>query len=161
MAYYDEISDGYDELHKEEQLKKLKIIKNDLKINKSDTLLDVGAGSGISSDFDCRVYCLDPSEELLKRITNRKIRKIAGKAENIPFPDDFFDVVISVTAIHNFDDIEKGLLEMKRVGKDRFVFSVLKKSKKFNIIKKLIEKYFRVNKTVEEEKDMIFFCSIA
>ncbi len=158
MAYYDSIAEGYDELHREEQLKKLKIIKENLIINENDKLLDVGAGSGISSDFNCEVYALDPSERLLNQIKNKKIRKIKARAEEIPFEDGFFDAVISVTSIHNFDDIEKGLLEMKRVGKNRFAFSVLKKSKKFDIIKKLIRKHFKVNKTVEEEEDIIFFC---
>jgi len=33
MTYYDEISEGYEELHKEEQLKKISLIKKHLKVN--------------------------------------------------------------------------------------------------------------------------------
>lgn len=157
MTYYDSISEGYGELHKEEQLQKLKIIKKNLKINKNDKLLDVGTGSGFSSDFNCHVYCLDPSEELLKKIKGKIT--ILGKAENMPFEDNEFDIVISVTAIHNFDDVEKGLMEMKRVGKGRFVFSILKKSDKKESIEKLIKENFKINKMVEEEQDVIYFCS--
>ena len=37
-------------------------------------------------------------------------------------------------------------------------FKILKKSKKLNEIKTLIKKYFKVNKIIEEDKDLIFFC---
>ncbi|MBS3131687.1 class I SAM-dependent methyltransferase [Candidatus Woesearchaeota archaeon] len=156
MGYYNSTSKGYNELHSEEQRKKVAIIKQNLKIKKSYKLLDVGCGTGLSSDFDCNVYGIDPSTELLKQ---SKIKnKILGRAEKNPFEGDFFDIVVSVTAIHNFDDAEKGLLEMKRVGKRDFAFSVLKKSKKFNEIKNAIKKNFKIKKTIEEEKDIIFFC---
>ena len=47
---------------------------------------------------------------------------------------------------------------MKRVGKSKFVFSILRKSDKFNSIKNLVLKNFRILKIIEEEKDSIFFC---
>ena len=47
MGYYDAISEGYDDLHGEEQENKLAIIKEKLKIGEKDLLLDVGCGSGI------------------------------------------------------------------------------------------------------------------
>ena len=155
MSYYNKISKGYTKLHKEEQLKKLSIIKNNIKIKKSDLLLDVGCGTGISSDFDCTVIGIDPSEELLR--LNKNKNKFLGDAEKLPFKSNFFDFVISVTAIHNFKDIERALKEIKRVGKNNFVFSILKRSNRFNEIKKLIKKNFRIEKEIEEDKDLIFF----
>ncbi|MFH1505696.1 MAG: methyltransferase domain-containing protein [archaeon] len=155
MSYYDSIADGYDNLHKEEQLKKLDIIRVNLPIEKGDALLDVGCGTGFSHDvLECNWTGLDPSKKLLDKA---KGRVVLGKAEAMPFPDKSFDVVISVTAIHNFEDVEKGLREMKRVGDKRFAFGVLKKSDKFASIKKLIEEMFDIKKTIEEEKDLIFF----
>ena len=155
MGYYNKISKGYNELHKEEQLKKLLIIKNNIKINKNDLLLDVGCGTGISSQFDCKVVGIDPSIGLLR--LNKSRSRIQAKAEYLPFKNNTFDIVISVTSAHNFKDIEKGLKEIKRVGKNNFVFSVLKKSKKINQIKILIKKQFKIKKLTEEEKDTIFF----
>ena len=70
----------------------------------------------------------------------------------------FFDVVVSITAIQNFHDIEKGLTEIARVGKDRFALSFLKKSGKKDMIDKLIRKIFDVKDVIEEDKDMIYFC---
>ncbi|MFH1316302.1 MAG: class I SAM-dependent methyltransferase [Candidatus Woesearchaeota archaeon] len=154
MTYYDKIAKGYNELHGEEQKKKLAVIKENLVVKGTDKLLDVGCGTGLSSGFGCEVFGLDPSKELLKQCPLPDDHKILGKAEKIPFKDSYFDIVISVTAVHNFDDIEKGISEMKRVGKGRFVFSVLK-STKSEEIKKIIEHNFMIEKEIEEEKDII------
>ncbi|HLG23593.1 MAG TPA: class I SAM-dependent methyltransferase [Candidatus Nanoarchaeia archaeon] len=153
---YDEIAGSYNELHKEEQLKKLKIIKENMKVSKNSKLLDVGCGTGISSDFGCFVVGIDSSEKLIN--LNPLKRKIIGTAEFLPFKDSSFGFVISVTAIHNFNDIKKSLHEMKRVGTNDFVFSVLKKSGKFVIIRNLIKSQFQIIKELDEEKDFIFFC---
>ena len=125
MSYYDEISEGYEKLHKEEQLKKIEVIKKHLKLKPTDKLLDVGCGTGITTEpWECKRYGIDPAIKLLERANNRgKIQYKQAAAENIPYPDDFFDIVISITAIQNFEDIEKGLNEIKRVGKNKFVFS--------------------------------------
>ena len=155
MDYYTLISRGYNELHMEEQLSKISIIKDNIKIGRSSKILDVGCGTGISSDFGCFVVGIDPSIGLLRQ--NKRL-KVASAAENLPFKSHFFDYVVSVTSLHNFSNIAESIREMKRVGKRDFVFSILKKSKKFEGIKGHIEKNFRINKVAEEEKDSIFFC---
>ena len=156
MPYYDAISQGYDELHGEEQLSKLAVIKSNLEISKNARLLDVGCGTGISSGFNCFVAGIDSSMGLLKQNKNNK--KILGTAESLPFKDNSFDYVISVTAIHNFKNIRKSIEEVKRVGKKDFVFSVLRKSGKFDYIKEMIEENFRIEKIIEEHYDTILFC---
>ena len=159
MNYYDEISKGYEELHKEEQLEKIKIIKKHLKIKSTDKLLDVGCGTGLTTiPWKCKTYGIDPSKKLLERAKNKhKIIYKLASAENIPFKDNFFDIVISITAIQNFNNIEKSLKEIKRVGKNTFVLSFLKKSPKKNKIDKLIKKYFKIREIINEKKDLIYF----
>ncbi|MAG39016.1 hypothetical protein CMO90_02915 [Candidatus Woesearchaeota archaeon] len=153
--YYDDFADGYLELHREEQLNKLRIIKNNLKVGKNDLILDVGCGPGFSAEFfDCKIIGLDPSFENLKKCSFETVK---GFAEKIPFQDDYFDCIISVTAIHNFKNFRKGLLEMKRVGK-KFAFSVLRKVNAFDDIELFIQKHFVVEKIVYEKHDCLFFC---
>lgn len=163
--YYDQIAEGYDALHKDEQIQKLaKIISSiDPKFlpKKSDSLLDVGCGSGISTaPWECRCVGFDPSIELIKIARNNYPKKhfFVAMAENIPFPGDSFDFVICITAIHNFSDIKRGINEMKRVGKKGFIFTVLKKSKNIDNIQKLIIINFRIIKIIMEDKDIIFIC---
>jgi len=68
MTYYDEISSGYEELHKEEQLKKVSLIKKHLKVNPNDKLLDVGCGTGLTTEpWECKRYGVDPAPKLLER----------------------------------------------------------------------------------------------
>ena len=131
-----------------------------MSIKASDKLLDVGCGTGITSQFSeygCFVVGADPSIKLLQKAEKNGLKNRAcAEAENLPFKDHSFDVVISITAIQNFHDIEKGLKEIRRVGKDRFVLSFLKRSPKKDIITKNIKKLFKVVKEIEEEKDIIF-----
>ncbi len=82
---------------------------------------------------------------------------IQSYAENLPFKDKCFDKVISVTAIHNFKNIRKGLEEIKRVSKKDVALSILKRSTKIAEIKECIKKLFKITKKIEEDKDIIFF----
>jgi ubiquinone/menaquinone biosynthesis C-methylase UbiE len=156
MDFYKLISKGYDGLYGEEQKVKLNIIKENLDIKSTDLLLDVGCGTGIS-DFNCMVLGIDPSIELLKQ--NLGNQTVLARAENIPFKDRSFDKVISVTSMHNFDNIEKSMEEIRRVGKKDFAFSVMKKTSLFDSIEKEIREKFSVKKIIDGKKDWIFICS--
>ncbi len=167
--YYDSMAEGYEELHRDEQLKKLSFIKHKLEeenlmFSSKDLLLDVGCGSGLTTRFwdfvDCDKIGIDPAGKLLKKAMSRDLhsRYVLARAEDIPFSDDYFDVVISVTAIQNFEDVEKGLLEMKRVAKRFLILTFLRKASNIGLIAALIKKHFRVLHFFKEEKDFIVFC---
>ena len=81
---------------------------------------------------------------------------IHGYAEKLPFKNKSFDVIVSVTAIHNFKDQEKALDEMLRIGKKTIVITLLKKAQKYKKIKDLIYKKLKNVKEIDEEKDTIF-----
>ncbi len=154
--YYDSISAGYDELHKEEQEKKLAIIKRYLKPKNTDKLLDIGCGTSISTQFDCVCYGIDPSEELLK-IAGRKFPGktfVLGSAEKLPFDNVYFDYIISLTAAQNFTDLKKAVSEINRVAKPgcKIAISILKKSPKAKELRSQLKNY----ECVEEDKDLIF-----
>ena len=154
-CYYDTTARGYDELHREEQLNKLNIIEKNISVKNNDLMLDVGCGPCFSTEiFKCKVIGMDPSIKMLAQAKNGSF--VMGEAEHLPFKDRCFDVVISVTAIHNFDDVKKALLEIRRASNGRIVLTVLKKSKRIDEIKSLICKLFFVKRVVEEDKDLIF-----
>lgn len=159
MSYYDKISKGYNELHKEEQQNKLKMIKSIIQLDKNTMLLDVGCGTGLSSDFNCNVVGIDSSLKMLKMAKSKFSDKlfIQAKAEYLPFKESCFDTVISVTAVHNFDDIATSLKEMKRVGKSDYIVSILKKSAKLPGIREQMAKIFKIITKISENKDVIFF----
>lgn len=159
MNYYDEISEGYEELHREEQEKKIAIIKQRLKVNPEEKLLDVGCGTGLTTRaWNCKRFGLDPSKKLLEKAKQADPdgEYALAPAEKIPFPDSSFDIVTSITAIQNFNNIEKGLKEIKRVGKGKFVLSFLKKSDKRKKIESIIISLFKPASKIEEDNDIIF-----
>lgn len=158
--YYDEIADGYSELHGEEQLKKAKLITSILMPKKSDKLLDVGCGDGACLEvFGCSATGIDPSVALISRYKG-DFRVFEGSAEHLPFKNNEFDIVVSITALQNFTDVEKGLLEMKRVGNKKFAFSTLKRSPKLKWISHYIKEHFTIVEVIEEEKDIIYICTV-
>ncbi len=185
MDYYDSIAQGYEELHREEQLKKIKIIMPDvtayirnslniptrsLKSGSQLKILDVGCGTGIFYESEelgkAGLACdsligIDPSEKLIDIAKNKKNGTyLVAPAENLPFKDGEFDMIISLTAIQNFTDVKNGFIEMKRVGKPDaiFILTFLKKSAKRKLIEELISQMFNVQKRIEEDKDVVFIC---
>ncbi|MBU0980322.1 MAG: class I SAM-dependent methyltransferase [Nanoarchaeota archaeon] len=148
---YDNLAPGYNELHGEEQEAKMRIIRPYVK----GKTLDVGCGTGLSSQGLNDVMGIDPSEGMLK---HADIPTVKGKAEDLPFENDSFDTVISVTAFHNFHEPEKALEEMKRVCKGDIVISLLRKSNRFDELIDLIKKHLKVKKTIMEDKDLVVVC---
>jgi ubiquinone/menaquinone biosynthesis C-methylase UbiE len=148
MNYYDQISEGYDELHQEEQIEKVQLIIDLLKIT-NEKVLDVGCGTAFYSYLFKDYTGIDNSKGMLDQ---SKSNVIHGEAENLPFKDKSFDTVISITAIQNFTNMEKAVQEIKRVAKNKIAISILKKSKKLNEVKLLLKDF----KQTEQEKDIIF-----
>jgi len=143
---YDKIASSYNRLYKEEQLKKLKAIEKILNVRKEDYLLDIGSGTGISTNyFKCNCFGLDPSFKMLKF---SKDLKVCGYAENLPFKENTFDIIIAVTSFHNFIDFRK--------KNAKIVITVMKKSSYLEQITDLIKENF-IFETIEEEKDIIFY----
>ncbi len=153
--YYSDIAEGYDNLHREEQLKKLKLLAKYFK--PKGRMLDIGAGTGISTKFfrNVEAVALDPSEGMLKHYVGENA---VGDAEHIPFPDKSFDSIISITALHHVKDAGKAAAEIRRVAKEDavFAFTILKKAKNADELREKLKKEFGLEE-IEEEKDYILF----
>ncbi|MFH1400895.1 MAG: class I SAM-dependent methyltransferase [Nanoarchaeota archaeon] len=162
MTYYDDIAEGYDGLHADEQKRKLSIIQPLIEVRGEDALLDVGCGSGISTRvWACMRTGIDPAEKLISiaREKDPAGTYIVGAAEQLPFADHMFDIVQSLTAIHNFLDHDKAIKEMKRVGRDMFVISVLARSAHYDAIKASIVAHLSVRRILKDDKDVIFIAT--
>ncbi len=89
-------------------------------------LLDVGCGTGTllhtigRSHPKVQLWGIDPSREMLA-IAHNKLGSHAnlklGQAESLPFPDHFFDIVVSTSVFHYLRDPHKVLGEFARVLK--------------------------------------------
>ncbi|HIV58917.1 MAG TPA: demethylmenaquinone methyltransferase [Candidatus Stackebrandtia faecavium] len=86
-----------------------------------DKCLDLGAGSGVSTEELARsgawVAGVDLSLGMLAVGKDRDVPLIAGDVTALPFPDETFDAVTISMAIRNVQDLAGGLAEMYRVLK--------------------------------------------
>tara|TARA_Y100000031_G_C8102617_1_gene329440 strand:- start:93 stop:566 length:474 start_codon:yes stop_codon:yes gene_type:complete len=147
MNYYDKISKGYNELYKEEQLEKIKkLIKI---IDKTKKTLDVGCGTAFYHTFFKNYTGIDNSKEMLKQ---SKANIKYSQAENIPFKDNSFEQVISISAFHNFKDHKKALKEIERISKNTIAITIIKRTPKLKYYKNLLKDF----KQIDLGKDILF-----
>ncbi|WP_310556042.1 bifunctional demethylmenaquinone methyltransferase/2-methoxy-6-polyprenyl-1,4-benzoquinol methylase UbiE [Flavobacterium sp.] len=106
-----------------------------------DTILDIATGTGdlailMSATNAKKIIGLDISAGMLEvgkqkisaRNLSEKIEMILGDSEKIPFDDNHFDAVTVAFGIRNFENLEKGLLEIRRVLKPKGIFVILETS---------------------------------
>lgn len=124
--YYSQTAAGYDELHGEEQLAKTRAIISLAKPQKGWKVLDVGCGTGVSMQgWPCAIVGVEPSKEMASVAAKKGLEVVVAQAEDLPFPDDSFDLAIAVTSAHHFRP--EAFKEMARVAK-RAVISMLAKA---------------------------------
>lgn len=100
-----------------------------------ESLLDVGCGTGwftrrFVDSNDLHVTGLDPNAEWLEYARQRapQLSWVEGDARKLPFADDSFDHVASVTALCFVDDWQQALGEMVRVARRRIVLGLLNRN---------------------------------
>src|SRR3989344_6740597 len=152
---YNHKAPSYNPLHQAEQLKKLAIIKKHIKL--LPPLLDIGCGTGISTNyFKIKSTGVDNCKAMLREGKKHQSNLLYAQAASLPFSDRSFNTIISVTAFHNFSNMELALKEIKRVSRNNNIaISFLKRSKKLQDFRTLLKRYYRF-KEIEEEKDIIF-----
>lgn len=79
------------------------------------SLLNVGAGAGSYEPTDLEVTALEPSASMRAQRPAHLSVALDGTAENLPFADDRFDAAMATFTVHQWQDLEAGLREMRRV----------------------------------------------
>ncbi|PTT37762.1 bifunctional demethylmenaquinone methyltransferase/2-methoxy-6-polyprenyl-1,4-benzoquinol methylase UbiE [Chryseobacterium sp. 'Rf worker isolate 10'] len=143
---FDNIAPKYDLLNHVLSMKIDVLWRNKLvrwmKIDNPQEVLDVATGTGdlaitIEKGTGSKVVGLDLSQQMLnvgvikikKLKLDGKISMQKGDAENLPFEDNRFDAVSVAFGVRNFENLTKGLAELRRVVKDNKSVYILEFSK--------------------------------
>ncbi|MFH2001218.1 MAG: class I SAM-dependent methyltransferase [Planctomycetota bacterium] len=97
-------------------------------ISKRHQVLDLGCGSGVFLPIlapmcqrlfgiDISYHMLETSVKVIDRFSLDNVTLLNASAEAMPFPENEFDIVVLVDAIHHIPQLTKTLTELKRVLK--------------------------------------------
>ena len=99
-----------------------------------ERMLDVGGGTGdylqIFREKWCSVTGLTSSAEMLESVRKQMgegVELLLGKAEDLPFSDDEFDIVAIINVLETALSPQKAIAEAIRVCRDRIFISFLNK----------------------------------
>jgi SAM-dependent methyltransferase len=96
------------------------IIQNPKSKIQNPKILDVGCGTGGNLEMLEKFGAaegVDVSDEALEFCKSKGLKAHKGLAEELPFPDESFDVVTALDVVEHLDDDVAGLKEMFRVLK--------------------------------------------
>ena len=142
---FDTISGDYDGLNRvisfgidiKWRKKVVKLVKE----KHPETILDIATGTGdlainLAQTNASKIIGLDISsgmldigkEKIKKKGLEQKIEMVLGDSENMPFDDNTFDAITVAFGVRNFETLENGLKEIRRVLKPKGVFVILETS---------------------------------
>lgn len=135
------------------------------KVDESTKVLDVGCGTGQTSAFiakqhQCQVTALDYNKMMLEKAKKRfqsmnlQIETQHGSAENLPFENETFDLLLS-ESVTAFTDISKTIPEYKRVLKPNGVLLAIEMVRNADVSEKQLEeilKFYGVRQLLDEQE---------
>lgn len=123
---YDRLAAQYDRRWSSYITNTLSFLQDWTQISPQDKVLDIGCGTG---EFERLVLTQQPTQEIIGVDISEKMLAIARQklhaypnvafhtapASALPFADRSFDIVVSASSFHYFEDPVAALVEMKRV----------------------------------------------
>jgi malonyl-CoA O-methyltransferase len=142
MIRYDLTAHLYDMRYAEEQTAKIEAAMKNINLEKHNSVLDVGCGTGLLFGYVANrarmVVGLDISRKILcaareraKRFPN--VHLICADADNIPLKENVFDYAFAVTLIQNMPNPLRTLNEIRRVTRKNAVVVTTGLKKKFTL----------------------------
>ncbi|MGC9598968.1 MAG: class I SAM-dependent methyltransferase [Minisyncoccia bacterium] len=95
-----------------------------LGLKRDENILEVGCGDGSvlvnlrQAGHFGKLVGLEINENIFQESLGRQIEFIVGSADDLPFPDKSFDVILAFFMLYHMPDIQKTLKEWKRALKD-------------------------------------------
>ncbi|MBC7982758.1 MAG: methyltransferase domain-containing protein [Candidatus Obscuribacterales bacterium] len=118
-SHYDVIGPGYARTRREDPSLYSRIVSC---LGSSQTVVNVGAGTGSYEPRDRKVLAVEPSEVMIRQRGENSAPVIKATAEKLPLHDKSFDAAMAVISIHHWYPHQlQGVKEMCRVARKRLV----------------------------------------
>ena len=85
-------------------------------------MINVGAGTGSYEPPTTRL-AIEPSATMIAQRAAGAAPCVQASAEALPVEDDAFDVALAVLTIHHWEDVDRGLAELRRVARRQVVLT--------------------------------------
>jgi ubiquinone/menaquinone biosynthesis C-methylase UbiE len=114
----------YDPMSRKSEDAGLRLLRRGLLVEAAGSVLEVGAGTGANLGHYGGVASLvltEPEPAMLRRLQKKArdeaplAKILRAPAEDLPFEDDSFDIVVSTLVLCGVDDQARSLREIKRV----------------------------------------------
>lgn len=170
ISKYNSSSAFYDNRYRKIQERKYQIILNNYDLNEK-LILDLGCGTGLLFTYFINLkneqkdnfyfyVAIDISWNMLLEFKS-KLKKFKAKKEflvladidNLPFRENIFNTIFSLTSFQNLPNINKGVKESIRVSRDNadFKFSILKKKLDLEMLLNFLKSLTEVEEIVKRE----------
>lgn len=119
MEVFNEFAEDYDKWYQQNR----EVFESECRLISALELegfgIEIGIGTGIFAPFSKITIGIDPAINMLKIARRRKIEVVQAVGEAIPFRNEVFDFVITITTLPFLRNVESVLEEIKRVLKNR------------------------------------------
>ena len=115
---YDEIGLGYRDYRRPDPRVAAAITRA---LNRADTVVNVGAGSGSYEPADRRVVAVEPAMTMIRQRRAGGAPVVQASATDLPLRDEGFAAALAILTVHHWPDRERGLDELARVARQRVV----------------------------------------
>lgn len=112
------------------------------------SVVNVGAGSYEPSDRE--VIAVEPSPVMIAQRPPGAMPAVQGTAEHLPLADKSVDAAMGVFTIHHWSDLGTGIVEMRRVARQRIVLLTIDAAKNTQVW--TLAEHFPEAMRAEEEK---------
>ena len=165
ITKYNSTSLFYDSRYKEIQESKYQIILYDQDLNKRFTL-DLGCGTGLLIEYLMKAkkinktslgfyigldislnMLLEFKSKLNKLNFQNNVSLLLSDIENLPFRENMFNSIYSITSFQNLVNINMAILESLRVSKNNtdFNFSILKKKLNLEMFLEILKPFSEID----------------
>jgi len=169
---YNSSAHFYDRRYEQIQSEKYKLVLNNQYLN-GKMILDVGCGTGLLFEYisnlkkdenrvKYKYVAIDISWNMLlefkSKIINYKpknnLELILGDIENLPFRENVFHTIFSLTSFQNLPNINRGIEESYRVciNYGDFNFSILSKKLNLDALLNLLKPLSKEIKTINKDE---------